>query len=218
MKKSLLTLPIPALLALAASTRAATPVTWDGSTANWTDSAHWSLPAPDYPDADHPPGATYDITINSGTLNLGGGSYLVHDATLTGGNLANGTLTVGNNTTISGPQKTYLNNTALHVLAGGTLTFNGGNLVYNQGWNASCIVNDGTISLLSGGAANLDITNNGSFTASATNSPTIRSITNNGPSPWTPMTSFSLTPSTSTADPFSWPPAQGLVRTPASPM
>jgi hypothetical protein len=180
MKKSLLTLPIPALLALAASTRAATPVTWDGSTANWTDSAHWSLPAPDYPDADHPPGTTYDITVNSGTLNLGGGSYLVDNAILTGGNLANGTLTVANNTTVSGPQATYLNNVALHNLAGGTLTFNGGTFDFRQGWQRASITNDGLLLLLAGGISNLPVINNGQMTASNAITSIMSELTNNG--------------------------------------
>jgi hypothetical protein len=61
---------LAALLTLAPSLFALTKADWDGSTAAWSASAHWSLPAGVYPTADNPAGQTYDARIASGDLTL----------------------------------------------------------------------------------------------------------------------------------------------------
>lgn len=60
--------------------------TWDGSAGNWSDVSHWST-APYYPNNGTPTGATYDVTIGAGSVNL--------DVSPTVGDITLGTATLG---------------------------------------------------------------------------------------------------------------------------
>ncbi|HVV70815.1 MAG TPA: hypothetical protein VHI52_04830, partial [Verrucomicrobiae bacterium] len=142
MKRRHLILPLPTLLALATFARAAdTAITWDGSTGNWTDSTHWSLPSGEYPTADNPPGSTYAVTINGGSINLQGTTFSVDTLAMTAGTLSNGTLVLTSGGDISSPSD--LRNISLHNLSTGTLTLTGG---------VSSFQNDGNLTLLNGGS------------------------------------------------------------------
>ncbi|HVX85250.1 MAG TPA: hypothetical protein VH253_10735 [Phycisphaerae bacterium] len=122
MKRRHLILPLPTLLALATFARAAdTAVTWDGSTGNWTDSTHWSLPTGEYPNADNPPGSTYAVTINGGTIDLVNANITVDTLTMAEAKLSDGTLTLTGASSISGNSV----NLFLHNASTGTLALSG---------------------------------------------------------------------------------------------
>jgi hypothetical protein len=154
MKRRHLILPLPTLLALATFARAAdTAVTWDGSTGNWTDSTHWSLPSGEYPTADNPPGSTYAVTINGGTIDLVNTNVTVDTLTMAEAKLSDGTLTLTGASSISGNSV----NLFLHNASTGTLALSG---VYVGGE----LDNEGQLSMTSDVGSGAAIMNAGTMT------------------------------------------------------
>jgi hypothetical protein len=68
-RATLLATAVLAAIAPATLPAATLNVTWDGATADWTDSIHWGL-ASGYPDNNLSPGTDYNVSLSGGTIGL----------------------------------------------------------------------------------------------------------------------------------------------------
>ena len=120
-KRSLVSVSIISLQLLSASVSAVTVATWNGSTGNWSDAARWNTAI--VPNNGSPgPLDTYDAIINGGTVNLN------LPVSLANFYFNGGTL---NSTTNQALSTTGIVRLAGGIVAGGTLTANGGLEVTN---------------------------------------------------------------------------------------
>jgi hypothetical protein len=152
------------------------PVSWDGATANWTDSLHWGLQPPLYPTNTSP--LTYAVNISAGTLSLNV-SPTINSLTFTGGNLlaSTGYLTVLNSLVLQGDGTARLLTANLSTAAGttatlsgpgtftlGTLTLGGTLTAAGGTLSGGRLVNNGLITVDTGAAGTVSIGAAGSLT------------------------------------------------------